>query len=98
MRPVRAKANERNNNQVLLSLQDVISSIHPTQGDTLGYKLLGFQPVNLLFNNKYFFYFKNELNKKTNLITDINERQRSPNETNLAQICDMLMSVDLFHS
>ena len=34
---------------MLLSLQDAITPTHPTQGDTLGYKLLGFQPVNLLF-------------------------------------------------
>ena len=33
---------------MLLSLQDAITPTHPTQGDTLGYKLLGFQPVNLL--------------------------------------------------
>ena len=49
---------------------------HPTQGDTLGYKLLGFQPVNLLFCIGWFFLFKwsfvvnlifcfnNEFNKK----------------------------------
>ena len=34
---------------MLLSLQDAITPTHPTQGATLGYKLLGFQPVNLLF-------------------------------------------------
>gem|GEM_PF-4486027 len=31
---------------------------HPTQGDTLGYKLLGFQPVNLLFCIGWFFHNK----------------------------------------
>ncbi len=39
---------QRTDNQLLLSLQDVVTHTHPTQGDTLGYKLLGFQPVNLL--------------------------------------------------
>ena len=32
------------------------------------------------------------------MIAGINERKRSPNETNLVKTCDMFTSADLFHS
>ena len=45
-----------------------------------------------------FFVLTTNSTNGTNQIVGINERQRSPNGTNLAKIHNMFLSSDLFHS
>jgi hypothetical protein len=66
---------------------------HPAGGvaTTLSYR-------KYVANNNHFFVLTTDLTKDTNPFAEINERLRSPNQTNLAKAHDMVMLADLFYS